>query len=771
MKGMLIFLTAMLATSCGKDSRSVDSAPLPAAKVAAVVDDRSIPSFSMTSTEPGVLIMTWTAPVEAPNDYRIRWSKDSENYIKWDQPGGVIATTETTHTVSDLEEGVLYKGSVRARYDDGSGEWSRSTVTIAASSPSVNPPIALSSIQACATNSETGDLSLSGNTNTEGCVAVGTYATGSIGGGNDKDWFRTHLIGGTAYVIDMKGSASGYADLLDPQLQGVYDSDGDRVANGNNDGGSSLEARIEFTPSEDGEYYIGVIAATGGQSLGSYFLSIRTSDGTEISPTWTADDYAADNTTTASVTLDEWFSAGIQSPDDKDWIAVPLLDYASRYRVRVQGRHAGGGTILDPNLKTIYDGGGSIVYPEASGGDVSASDWSDEYGFWAGDDEGTFYIELNRGSGGIGTYQIMVEGDYFEVAQHNLVNDGDTFTDHGHDGCRGTPLSIQLAANRTYYNAKEGNFCHPSSGGQGYYSNLEDCGGSSVTLAAQSSINFSGSTGFYIPRYNQSDGSTSPGGHRTTDLATGLHVGHPLGGGFGRIKEINLWGYFYAMEPFHIDKDDKDETIGGGIHGRGFGSHYKDPKGHTISSDDIQYPGDATYPTYTGTMMQMESLDPHDTDRTYGYHHEPGDFDGFKIRVSTAGRYSFVVEPIPGYCSDSKSFIAGISKVQEISTCSSVSSSTVRNNLKALGSDVDGSCYGAGDCELTVDDSSPNCFRNPGISEQNSDGDILSSRRLSKVSLNITETGTYYLIVEPREAAGEVPGIAPVGYQIGIMSE
>ena len=97
----------------------------------------------------------------------------------------------------------------------------------------------------------------SSTTQTTGTVAVGGSATGEIETSKDFDWFAVDLVAGHTYVIDLEGTDSGGGALQDPVLRGLYDVDGNRIAGArDNDGGTGRDARLTFTATTTGTYYI-----------------------------------------------------------------------------------------------------------------------------------------------------------------------------------------------------------------------------------------------------------------------------------------------------------------------------------------------------------------------------------------------------------------------------------------------------------------------------------------------------------------------------------
>lgn len=115
-----------------------------------------------------------------------------------------------------------------------------------------------------------------GNINTDFSVTVGSSATGTIEVEGDVDFFAVQLVAGVTYQIDLEGSRTGSGDLLDPFLTGIFDANGDRVAQQDDDDGVSTNSRILFTPSVSGTYFIGASSFdnTNLTDTGSYTLFV-----------------------------------------------------------------------------------------------------------------------------------------------------------------------------------------------------------------------------------------------------------------------------------------------------------------------------------------------------------------------------------------------------------------------------------------------------------------------------------------------------------------
>ena len=110
--------------------------------------DNEISGVTLTSLNPGELAITWDAPSDAPDDYRVTWKKSDGKWTSYKDDntalGGNAFPTGTSHTVSDLEEGTEYSVRVRARYHDGngnveqSGPWSTTQEITVSATPAEN---------------------------------------------------------------------------------------------------------------------------------------------------------------------------------------------------------------------------------------------------------------------------------------------------------------------------------------------------------------------------------------------------------------------------------------------------------------------------------------------------------------------------------------------------------------------------------------------------------------------------------------------------------
>ena len=228
---------------------------------------------------------------------------------------------------------------------------------------------------------------------TTGTVVVGGSTTGNIEPLGDRDWFAVDLEAGRLYRFDLEGSSSGGGTLVDPYLHGIYDEDGDRIdRTTDDDGGVGRNSRVDFTPDEGATYYVS--AGAGRNKTGTYTLTV-----TEI-----PDDYAAAPTTTGTVVVGGSATGNIDAPGDRDWFAV-TLEAGKFYRFDLEGSSSGGGTLVDPYLRGIYDEAGDRI------DGTTNNDGGERYNsrvYFTPDEGATYYVSGGADRNETGTYTLTV---------------------------------------------------------------------------------------------------------------------------------------------------------------------------------------------------------------------------------------------------------------------------------------------------------------------------------------------------------------------------
>ena len=174
----------------------------------------------------------------------------------------------------------------------------------------------------------------------------------------DTDWFAVDLKAGRTYRIDMKGETPDDDLTLHlPEIHAIYDADGVDLPNtssrdATDDANSSHHlARVEFTPEDDGTYYI----AASGESFewGDYELTV-------IDITQDDDEHPADRSTTVIVIVGTPVTGKIDFNRDVDWFKL-LISVEDRYQIDLEGQETGSGSLRDPLLLGVYDADGNYI--------------------------------------------------------------------------------------------------------------------------------------------------------------------------------------------------------------------------------------------------------------------------------------------------------------------------------------------------------------------------------------------------------------------------
>ena len=102
----------------------------------------AVTGLTLTGDAPGDLTATWNAPVDAPDDYRVVWSKVGESWPSWRSDDGTAYPATTTLTITELDPGVEYRVRVRARYGQNtsnprSSPWTEPSVASSGAEPAL----------------------------------------------------------------------------------------------------------------------------------------------------------------------------------------------------------------------------------------------------------------------------------------------------------------------------------------------------------------------------------------------------------------------------------------------------------------------------------------------------------------------------------------------------------------------------------------------------------------------------------------------------------
>ena len=251
------------------------------------------------------------------------------------------------------------------------------------------------------------------STATTRAVDVGGHATGEVQAPNDENWYRVTLEAGKTYRIDVEGErhdGPDFGTLFNPHIRGIYDADGNRLADtqDSSSGSAPYNAQVVFSPTADGTYYIG---AGSADDTGTYRVTVTDiTDDDEPARPHTVDDVTAP---VVDLDGDGTASGTIHGRHDRDWFQV-VLEGGTTYRIEMQGSETSRGTLSDPFIRGVHDADGRYL-PGTSNDDVTVNGWwrsnNSEVSFTPTED-GTYYVvasSAHTGYGSNGTYEVSVE--------------------------------------------------------------------------------------------------------------------------------------------------------------------------------------------------------------------------------------------------------------------------------------------------------------------------------------------------------------------------
>ena len=232
----------------------------------------------------------------------------------------------------------------------------------------------------------------------------------------DKDWYKIALEGGMNYRVTLFGmNAWGNLDWDDavrsPRIYGIYNSSGVKMPNTTDSWGAGLDARVYFSPPNDGDYFISVGAlATGSPHQGwaapegLYRLIVQ-----EVPV-----DPPANDTTSAVITTTGTVFGEIDRYNDVDW--YKLTTTAGRgYRIDMIGGGEFAGDVRDPLIVGVYDTDlNYIVNTWNDNGNASFLDTDNARSYFTASSTGTYYIAVTANGNpydvvaDLGTYRLWV---------------------------------------------------------------------------------------------------------------------------------------------------------------------------------------------------------------------------------------------------------------------------------------------------------------------------------------------------------------------------
>ena len=238
------------------------------------------------------------------------------------------------------------------------------------------------------------------NSGTTARLKLGVPKRSRVNSNGEKDWFRVAFVDGLSYRIHVNGSPTGDGTLGNPVLSGIS-SNGTTFISGSfdNNGGTGNNAREDFTADVTGDHYVGV--GGSGTSQGTYTVLVK-----EI------DKFQADETTTGVVEIGGFITGRIDPANDVDWIkvSIPNAGVARTFRIDVEGRDTGRGSLEDPLLKELVNDtemnfGGSTD-DNGGVGRNSRLVMNTPTGF-----NSSYHIAVSSAGTGTGTYRVSVFQD------------------------------------------------------------------------------------------------------------------------------------------------------------------------------------------------------------------------------------------------------------------------------------------------------------------------------------------------------------------------
>lgn len=255
-----------------------------------------------------------------------------------------------------------------------------------------------------ATSSDTGSYTLFinqdqlDNANTGAWLASGSAVYGSVGWPkDDSDWYAVTLTAGTAWQFDLSGTSTAASPdlvLKDPFLM-LRDANGESVAV-DDDSGLGRDARLVYTPTVSGTYYVDV--QSYGYDYGLYTLRA----GVRPQP--------------VNLALDTPLNAALGYYGEYDLYSVTLT------AGRSYGFNLLGGTLTTPFLELQSPSGDVIKYDNY---DDTGTD-GDAYISFTPDTSGSYLIAARHaGNSATGTYSISATEVPAITVKHASASEGD----------------------------------------------------------------------------------------------------------------------------------------------------------------------------------------------------------------------------------------------------------------------------------------------------------------------------------------------------------
>lgn len=280
-----------------------------------------------------------------------------------------------------------------------------------------------------------------GSTSTAYSLIAGDSFRGTLGSASDVDYVKIALAAGTTYGFVVDGFNSGRGDTLRDPIVVLRDANGDFVAQ--EEAGLFDIAKMEFTPTESGTYYLSVRSDSGFDGIYTLTTSPdrRTSqdpqpdsgseplpiiDGVEVEE---EGDVPASTETPVLLISGDYLLGDLNSASDRDWYGVQL-DAGTRYDFDLQGTLVGAGASgsLDEPYLILRDGNGTFIDQDGIG---DGSQFRAELTYTP-TVSGTYYLEVRTFGGSGGRYLLetspeqRTEADSESTSASAQLSVGDT---------------------------------------------------------------------------------------------------------------------------------------------------------------------------------------------------------------------------------------------------------------------------------------------------------------------------------------------------------
>ena len=330
----------------------------------------------------------------------VTFASDTETYTA--SVANDVAEVTVTATTNDSGASIDYLDGDDATLDDADTGVDGHQVTLAEGDNVIKVKVtAADTTTKTYTVTVTRAADLPNNTTTTGQVDVGGSVTSNIDRPGDGDYFGVALEADKRYQIDVEGMPTGRGTLPDTRIFSLYDADDTDLSVGDADSGVGNNARLTYTPTASGTYYVSV---TGTGGTGTYTLSVIYLGANGASEADT--DFPVDTTTTGRVEVggSATGTANSTPPNDRDWFAVEL-EVGKSYQIDLEGAETGRGTMEDPYLRGVYDASGSKI------SNTDADDGGEGFNsrlIFTPTATGTYYLQTSEFDNNQGTYTLSV---------------------------------------------------------------------------------------------------------------------------------------------------------------------------------------------------------------------------------------------------------------------------------------------------------------------------------------------------------------------------